>query len=48
LKKRELERGVNKSRVGTWRFKAALKNLDGEIHYDDQTKTFALVEDHDG
>jgi hypothetical protein len=48
LKKRELERGVNKSRVGTWRFKAALKNLDGEIQYDDKTKTFFLVQDHDG
>ncbi|MCX5888495.1 MAG: hypothetical protein NTY36_03480 [Deltaproteobacteria bacterium] len=39
--KRVLERHGNKSRAGTWAWKAALKGLDEEIAYDAKTKIYS-------
>jgi hypothetical protein len=43
--KRDLERRVNKARVGTWVWEKALQNLRREIRYDHKRKTYSLVKD---
>lgn len=41
MPKRDLERHGNKSRAGSWAWKAALKGLGNEISYDSKTKIYS-------